>query len=77
MVGSNKVSVVIPRTKKAKALIRRLRQTDYSDELGDKWILVGRIIDTPEKLRKAGCSANKVLMVDIDMTTEALEDTIS
>ena len=74
MVGDDKVSVVIPRTKKTKKLLRLLSTIDFSSELNpDKWLLAGRIIDTPAKLRKSGCEANKVLLVDIEKTTEALQ----
>jgi hypothetical protein len=74
MVGSDKVSVVIPRTKKGKKLLRLLNTIDFSSELNpDRWLLTGRIIDTPERLLKSGCSANKVLLVDIDTTTGALK----
>jgi len=73
MIGDDTVSVIIPRTEKGKALLRLLNTIDFSSELNpDRWIFVGRIIDTPERLRKAGCSANKVLLVDVEKTTEAL-----
>lgn len=72
MIGNDKVSVIIPRTQKAKKLLQLLSTIDFSSELSDdRWVLVGRLIDTPERIRKSGCSANKVLLVDIDKTTEA------
>ncbi len=75
MVGNDKVSVIIPRNKKGKALLRLLNTIDFSDELNpDKWLLTGRIIDTPERLRQSGCSANKVLLVNLDTTMEALKE---
>ena len=74
-VGDDKISVVIPRTKRTKKLLRLLNTIDFSSELNpDKWLLAGRIIDTPVKLRKSGCKANKVFIVDIETTTEALQE---
>lgn len=75
MVGSDKVSVVIPRTKRGKSFLKLLRAIDFSSELNpDRWLLAGSIIETPERVRKSGCSANKVLLVDIDTTMEALKE---